>query len=283
MLGSFKFSPYLSSVFHNSYTKSYELVEGLKTIPQKWIEDLKHVEYNELLSSSIGPLALFFGWKRKHKEEFAELASGIFSSSFVHGDPVGSITAIVVLAYRYENIKNKKELRDLKWGLIKGGVSVGIFSITIKAMGASLVSFLVGVCLAAAIRKIFGILRLYEYAKFLKNLRIKLPSLKKQVSRRDFLKLNIFTYKNAWINTHYRSCGTINCAVRYESMNTAIVIIGLAMLIFVIVFSLKRAKEKRKAWEAEREKIKEYGEKINEETRNKKWEYLKKNLTPKLN
>ena len=53
-------------------------------------------------------------------------------------------------------------------------------------------------------------------------------------------------------------------------MNTAIVIIGLAMLIFVIVFSLKRAKEKRKAWLDEREKIKEYGEKINEETRNKK-------------
>ena len=52
-------------------------------------------------------------------------------------------------------------------------------------------------------------------------------------------------------------------------MNTAIVIIVLAMLIFVIVFSLKRAKEKRKAWLEERDKIKEYGEKINEETRNK--------------
>ena len=90
-----------------------------------------------------------------------------------------------------------KELRYLKWGLIIGGVSVGIFSITIKAMGASLISFLVGVCLAAAIRKIFGILRLYEYAKFLKNLKIKLPSMKKQISRRDFLRLNIFTYKNA--------------------------------------------------------------------------------------
>ena len=56
-------------------------------------------------------------------------------------------------------------------------------------------------------------------------------------------------------------------------MNTAIVIIGLAMLIFVIVFSLKRAKEKRKAWLEEREKIKAYGEEINEETRNKKKEW----------
>ena len=52
-------------------------------------------------------------------------------------------------------------------------------------------------------------------------------------------------------------------------MNAAFTIIGLAMLIFLVVFYLKRAKEKRKAWLEEREKIKEYGESINEETRNK--------------
>ena len=62
-------------------------------------------------------------------------------------------------------------------------------------------------------------------------------------------------------------------------MNAAIVIIGLAMLIFVIVFSLKRAKEKREAWKiaeqlkeskhvTEREKIRVYLDEINEETRN---------------
>ena len=135
--------PLLSSFLHSNYTKSYELVEGLKTIPQKWIEDLKHVEYNELLSSSIGPLALYFGWKRKHKEEFAELASGILASSAVHGDPVGSVTAIAVLAYRYNKSKNRNELRNLKWGIIKGGVSIGVFAITTKAMGVSLISFLV--------------------------------------------------------------------------------------------------------------------------------------------
>ena len=52
-------------------------------------------------------------------------------------------------------------------------------------------------------------------------------------------------------------------------MNTALTIIGLAMFIFIIVFSLKRAKEKRKAQQEEHEKIKEYDEIINEETRNK--------------
>ena len=53
-------------------------------------------------------------------------------------------------------------------------------------------------------------------------------------------------------------------------MNTALIVIGLAMFIFIIVFSLKRAKEKRKPQKKEHEKIKEYGESINEETRNKK-------------
>ena len=57
---------------------------------------------------------------------------------------------------------------------------------------------------------------------------------------------------------------------RGSGMNTALIIIGLAMFIFIIVFSLKRAKEKRKAQHEEHEKINDYGKSINEETRNKK-------------
>jgi|TARA_B100001964_G_scaffold144201_1_gene158810 hypothetical protein len=63
-------------------------------------------------------------------------------------------------------------------------------------------------------------------------------------------------------------------------MNTALVIIGLSMLIFVIVFYLKRAIEKRKVQKiqeqlkeskhvTEKEKIRVYLDEINEETRNK--------------
>ena len=52
-------------------------------------------------------------------------------------------------------------------------------------------------------------------------------------------------------------------------MNTALIIIGLAMFVFIIVFTLKRAKEKRQAQQKEHDKIKAYGDKINEETRNK--------------
>ena len=52
-------------------------------------------------------------------------------------------------------------------------------------------------------------------------------------------------------------------------MNTALTIIGLVMFIFILVFSLKRAKQKKKAQQEEHEKIKAYGESINEETRSK--------------
>ena len=63
-------------------------------------------------------------------------------------------------------------------------------------------------------------------------------------------------------------------------MNTALTIIGLSMLIFVIVFYLKRAIEKRKVQKiqeqlkeskhvTEKEKIRVYLDEINEETRNK--------------
>ena len=45
--------PYLSSVLHLSYTKSYELVEGLKTIPQNGLRIL-----NMLNTTNYYPLRL---------------------------------------------------------------------------------------------------------------------------------------------------------------------------------------------------------------------------------
>ena len=73
----------------------------------------------------------------------------------------------------------------------------------------------------------------------------------------------MMSWINDWNNTRYRGSSSFNCTVCDEPMNTAIVIIGLAMLIFLVVFYLKRAKEKRKAWLEEREKIKAYVDEIN--------------------
>ena len=193
--------PYLSNIIHNTYAKSYNIIHdefyGMIKVPQKWVEDIKHLEFNEILASSIGLLALYFGWKKRHKEEFSEIASGTLASSFIHGDPIGTVTAIVILGYRYTKSTNKNELRNLKWGVIKGGLSVSAFALTVKAMGVSLISFLVGICIAAIVRKTVSSLRFFEYLNYLRLLKVKFPKFKKVISRRDFLTMRIFEYKNA--------------------------------------------------------------------------------------
>ena len=102
-----------------------------------------------------------------------------------------------MLAYRYNQSSNKQEIRNLKWGIIKGSASVSAFAFTIKAMGISLLSLLVGLCIAAVVRKTVSTLRFFEYLKFIKSLKVKIPKLKKKISRRDFISLKLFEFKNA--------------------------------------------------------------------------------------
>ena len=103
----------------------------------------------------------------------------------------------MALAYKYSKSNNKRELRNLKWGVIKGGLSVSAFALTVKAMGISLISFLVGICIAAIVRKTVSSLRFFEYIQYLRSLKIRIPKIKKTISRREFLTLNIFAHNNA--------------------------------------------------------------------------------------
>ena len=189
----------ISGFLHLTTTKTkvviYDKFNNLVEIPYKWIDDIKDFEFNELLASSLGPLAIYFGWKKKQKEKFAEIASGSLSSSFIHGEPITTLASISVLALKFSKVKNDDDFRKLKWGIIKGGASIGIFASTTKIMGISIISFLIGTCAFFAVRKSISILRLFEYFKFLKKITIKFPKFKKELSRREFLTFKIFSYK----------------------------------------------------------------------------------------
>ena len=189
----------ISSFLHLTTTKTKVVINdkfnNLVEIPYKWIDDIKDFEFNELLASSLGPLAIYFGWKKKQKEKFAEIASGSLSSSFIHGEPITTLASISVLAFKFSKVKNDDDLRKLKWGIIKGSASIGIFASTTKIMGVSIISFLIGTCAFFAVRKSISILRLFEYFKFLKKITIKFPKFKKELSRREFLTFKIFSYK----------------------------------------------------------------------------------------
>ena len=189
----------ISGFLHLTTTKTkvviYDKFNNLVEIPYKWVDDIRDFEFNELLASSLGPLAIYFGWKKKQKEKFAEIASGSLSSSFIHGEPITTLASISVLALKFSKVKNDDDFRKLKWGIIKGGASIGIFASTTKIMGISIISFLIGTCAFFAVRKSISILRLFEYFKFLKKITIKFPKFKKELSRREFLTFKIFSYK----------------------------------------------------------------------------------------
>ena len=185
---NFKLShfPYISTLIHST-----------STVPQQWIKDIKHVEFNELLASSASALALIFRWKKAHKSEFVEIAAGMLASSYVYGDPVGTIASIAALGYSYSKTKNKESFRKFKWAAIRGATGVAAFALSTKLISITILNVLIGICAAAVVRKVVGILRLWEYRHFLKNLKKYIPVLKKEMSRREFITLKMFTFKNA--------------------------------------------------------------------------------------
>ena len=74
---------------------------------------------------------------------------------------------------------------------------VNNFALSTKLISITVLNVLVGVCAAALVRKTVGILRLYEYRHILKDFKKLIPSFKKKMTRREFISLQMFTYKNA--------------------------------------------------------------------------------------
>ena len=95
------FAPYLSSS-----------AQHLLTIPTKWISDIKHLEFNEILGSSVGVLAMIYSWNKTKKDKFIEIASGTLASSFVYGDPLTTIGSLAALAHGFN--KNKNKIAEVK-------------------------------------------------------------------------------------------------------------------------------------------------------------------------
>mgnify|MGYP006117600095 CR=1 FL=1 len=183
--------PYLTSVSHSAldYSQKY-----LVDIPKTWTDDIKNIDFGELLASSLGPLALFYNWSHAKKKEFTEIASGTLASSFVHGDPVTSIGAIVALAHSFNKSKNTNNLREFKWAAAKGLIGVSAFAISSKIISIPIFNFLVAICIASAVRKIVGYLRVIEYIKLMKQFK---PIMKKVLDRRELLTLNWFTLQKS--------------------------------------------------------------------------------------
>ena len=107
-----KFATYMSSKF---------------AIKKSWLLDMQSVNLGEIFASTLGVLALFFGWKKQEKEEFANLSSSLILLGVVGANPITLIVSLASWAKTYTKNKNKKPFKE---GTVKGLLGMGSFVIT---------------------------------------------------------------------------------------------------------------------------------------------------------
>ena len=104
----------------------------------------------EVFSSTLGVVALFFGWKKKDKQEFAELCASLGLAGAVGANPILLIISIVSLAKSYTQNKNKNKF---KTGTLKGFVGMGSFIMTASLFSSPLIGIIVGLAVAVSVKK----------------------------------------------------------------------------------------------------------------------------------
>lgn len=133
-----------------SYDKLASTISEKFFIKKSWLYDLQTVNLLEVFSSTLGVVALFFGWKKKDKEEFAELCASLGLAGAVGANPILLIISIVSLAKSYTQNKNKKKF---KTGTIKGFVGMGSFIMTASLFSSPLIGIIVGLAVAVSVKK----------------------------------------------------------------------------------------------------------------------------------
>ena len=119
-------------------------------IKKQWLYDFQSVDVLEVLSSTIGVVALFFGWKKKDKEEFAELCASLGLAGAVGANPFLLIIALIALAKTYTQNKNKNKF---KRGSLRGFVGMGSFIMTASLFSSPLLGIIIGLVVAIILKK----------------------------------------------------------------------------------------------------------------------------------
>ena len=119
-------------------------------IQKSWLLDFQSVNLSEVFGGTIGVVALFFGWKKKEKEEFAGLASSLILAGAVSANPLLLIVSLVSWAKSYTKNKNQKEFKQ---GTIKGLLKMGSFITTASLFSSPVVGIIIGLAVLVAVTK----------------------------------------------------------------------------------------------------------------------------------
>ena len=135
-------------------------------IKKQWLYDFQSVDILEVFSSTIGVVALFFGWKNKDKEEFAELCASLGLAGAVGANPFLLIIALISLAKAFTK---KKKKNRFKRGSLRGFVGMGSFIMTASLFSSPILGVIIGLIVAISVKKSLKKLEFQEVYEWFKE------------------------------------------------------------------------------------------------------------------
>jgi len=135
-------------------------------IKKSWLLDFQSVNLSEIFGATLGVVALFFGWKKNEKEEFADLASSLILAGAVSANPFLFVISLVSWAKSYTKDKNKKKFKK---GTIRGFLGMGSFIMTASLFSSPLLGIIVGLIVLIVVKKSLKKIDLTEIYDWFKN------------------------------------------------------------------------------------------------------------------
>lgn len=132
------------------YDKFATYMSNKFAIKSSWLLDMQSVNLSEIFGATIGVVALFFGWKKHEKEEFADLAASLILAGAVSANPFLLIVSLVSWAKSYTKNKNQKKFKK---GTIKGLLGMGSFIMTASLFSSPILGIIIGLVVLIVVKK----------------------------------------------------------------------------------------------------------------------------------
>lgn len=152
------------------YDKFATYMSNKFAIKSSWLLDMQSVNLSEIFGATIGVVALFFGWKKHEKEEFADLAASLILAGAVSANPFLLVVSLVSWAKSYTKNKNQKKFKK---GTIKGLLGMGSFIMTASLFSSPILGIIVGLVVLIVVKKSLKKIEISEIYDWFKDQIIK--------------------------------------------------------------------------------------------------------------
>jgi len=134
-----------------------DMLESNFHIPKSWFNELNAITATELLTTSIGALALILNWNNEDREAFAKTIASTAIISVLSPNPILFVVTLAALAKSFTDARREGNYTEFVEGLAKGGVVTGAVIGTASVVGGPVyVGLLAGICTGVVANKVMN-------------------------------------------------------------------------------------------------------------------------------